>query len=69
MIKCSGTRGRRLGKGGRGVNGEQWQIILKLHDYRCAYCGCASNRLTMDHVLALSNGGLHDIENIVPACV
>jgi 5-methylcytosine-specific restriction endonuclease McrA len=34
---------------------------------QCAYCG-ATGRLTDDHVLALSAGGLDEAANIVPAC-
>lgn len=34
---------------------------------RCAYCG-AEGRLTVDHVLALTAGGLDDVRNIAPAC-
>jgi 5-methylcytosine-specific restriction endonuclease McrA len=33
---------------------------------RCAYC-CATAD-TIDHVLALSRGGKHSIDNLVPAC-
>lgn len=33
----------------------------------CAYCGCAG-KLTVDHVLALSAGGLDESANVVPAC-
>lgn len=34
----------------------------------CAYCG-EKQLLTLDHVLALSRGGLHEASNIVPACL
>jgi len=33
----------------------------------CAYCGTTEN-LTLDHVLPLSRGGAHRIENLVAAC-
>jgi hypothetical protein len=38
-----------------------------LFDNTCAYCG-AGNRLTVDHVLPLTAGGLDQFDNIVPAC-
>ena len=41
-------------------------IILKMHDYCCAYCGDEAN--TVDHVIALNNGGTDDINNLVAAC-
>lgn len=34
---------------------------------RCFYCG-GSDRLTIDHVVPLSRGGLHHPENLVAAC-
>jgi 5-methylcytosine-specific restriction endonuclease McrA len=34
---------------------------------RCAYCD-ADGRLTVDHVLALSVGGLDEADNVAPAC-
>ena len=46
---------------------EQWDRILLVYDSSCVYCGTKSN-LTMDHVVPLSLGGTHTIDNIVPAC-
>ena len=37
------------------------------HKNRCYYCG-KRRKLTLDHVIPLSKGGLHVKENIVPAC-
>jgi hypothetical protein len=34
---------------------------------RCAYCGSAG-RMTVDHVLALTKGGLDEADNVAPAC-
>lgn len=34
----------------------------------CAYCGCKSSQLTLDHVLAQSKGGINSWRNLVPAC-
>lgn len=44
---------------------------------RCAFCGvnashtrnCGANRLTEDHVMALTKGGLDEANNILPACL
>lgn len=33
----------------------------------CAYCGTAGE-MELEHVVAISQGGAHDISNIVPAC-
>lgn len=38
-----------------------------LADAICAYCGIAGN-LTIDHVIAMSQGGSNTLDNIVPCC-
>lgn len=38
-----------------------------LFDNTCAYCGIA-DRLSVDHILPLSHGGLDELKNVVPAC-
>lgn len=51
----------------RGVSHDEWQAILAAHGHRCAYCG-VSGRLTRDHVVPISRGGLDEPRNVVPAC-
>lgn len=46
----------------------QWQIIKAIYGSRCAYCGRKVKRLTKDHIVPLSKGGTHTVNNIVPAC-
>lgn len=46
----------------------QWEAIKAAYRYRCAYCGDSKAPLTQDHVVPISKGGPHTIENIVPAC-
>lgn len=44
---------------------------IRTHAAECAYCGCSVARgqnLTLDHIVPLSLGGLHDEANVVPAC-
>jgi len=36
--------------------------------WRCAYCGTANGRLTLDHVVPRSKGGESIWENVVTAC-
>jgi 5-methylcytosine-specific restriction endonuclease McrA len=50
------------------VTKKAWAEILEYHDHRCAYCLEKSDELTLDHVIAISRGGEHVPENIVPAC-
>jgi 5-methylcytosine-specific restriction endonuclease McrA len=58
---------RRTATRSGGLGLDEWRKIKRLFDDRCAYCGCRE-RLTMDHVRAISRGGRHDAKNIVPAC-
>ena len=46
----------------------QWQEILEVFGYRCAYCLRQTVPLTMDHIQPVSKGGPHTASNIVPAC-
>lgn len=52
---------------GNGVSAESWERILAQYGGVCLACGGASD-LTMDHVVALSKGGAHDIVNVQPLC-
>ncbi len=37
-------------------------------DYTCQYCGLRGTKLTIDHVVPRSRGGLHMWDNVVTAC-
>ena len=37
-------------------------------DYTCQYCGLRGSKLTIDHVIPRSRGGLHTWDNVVTAC-
>ena len=45
----------------------EWATLLTTYDNRCAYCK-KRKKLTVDHVIPLSKGGINTIGNIVPAC-
>lgn len=45
----------------------EWTAVYESFRGRCAYCNGAQAR-TIDHVIPLSRGGSHDVENVVPAC-
>jgi 5-methylcytosine-specific restriction endonuclease McrA len=42
-------------------------LIKKIGNYTCAYCGSIHN-LTVDHMIPLSRGGTHTFDNLVCAC-
>ena len=46
----------------------EWENKLKEFHYSCAYCGKSNAKLTKDHVIPVSKGGVNTIDNIVPAC-
>lgn len=39
-------------------------------DGRCAYCGCSLdyNEMEIAHVVPVTNGGLDELDNLLPAC-
>ena len=59
-------RRRIVGNKGKLTN-QEWDEILRGHNFRCAYCGVKGN-MTIDHVIPISKGGQHIAGNIVPAC-
>lgn len=49
----------------------QWIKRVKEFDNTCAYCGQKPDEgelLEIEHLIPLSRGGYHRIENVVPAC-
>jgi 5-methylcytosine-specific restriction endonuclease McrA len=53
------------------LNSVQWNEIKRTYNYSCVYCGVIESvvvKLTRDHIIPVTKGGLHTKENIVPAC-
>lgn len=46
---------------------KQWEDVKSFFKGRCAYCG-QETELTMDHFIAVANGGEYSRDNILPAC-
>lgn len=55
--------------GSKSIKRKEWDELKEKYNHSCVYCSKKCKRLTMDHVTPLSNGGLHEIGNIVPACI
>lgn len=53
---------------GEPITKEIWNAIVAKHNGCCAYCKVETPYLELDHVVPLSRGGKHAVENIVPAC-
>lgn len=58
---------RKKGNGGT-FTASEWNEILKRCGYVCLACGTLE-RITIDHVIALKNGGRNDILNLQPLCL
>lgn len=46
---------------------KEWGKKLEQCGYTCAICG-ASGKVAIDHIVPLSKGGGHNIENLQPLC-
>ncbi len=62
-------RARKMGARGSHTV-EQWMSVVRLHSWKCFYCGKRLNHktLTKDHRNPLSKGGTDFVRNLVPAC-
>jgi 5-methylcytosine-specific restriction endonuclease McrA len=58
---------RREAKAAGSIDADSWQAVLAFYSYGCAYCP-ADHWDHQDHVVPLSKGGIHGIENVVPSC-
>lgn len=47
---------------------QEWEEAKAEFNYKCAYCGQPTDRLTQDHVIPVSKGGGYTKINIIPAC-
>jgi 5-methylcytosine-specific restriction enzyme A len=43
------------------------QEVLKIHGKKCLCCG-TDKKITLDHVIPVSKGGLNEINNLQPLC-
>jgi len=53
------------------LTAQEWNEIKEEFLHCCAYCGVqesSARKLTRDHLVPLTKGGLHVKKNIVPAC-
>lgn len=60
-------KARLVGNGGE-LTTEEWRTILDFYGYRCLRCGRTDVKLTIDHILPISLGGTHTIDNVQPLC-
>jgi len=65
-LTCVARRRARLAGLADDLTPTQWAALLNLWG-GCAFCG-SQKRITMEHVIAVSNGGGTTLGNIVPSC-
>jgi hypothetical protein len=51
-----------------GHTGREWAALVAACGSRCVGCGDASGRLTKDHIIPRSRGGIDSLENLQPLC-
>ena len=51
------------------ISSQEWECLVESWGGCCAYCGIESEYLTRDHVVPLIHGGVHTLDNLVPACL
>ena len=60
-------RARKYKAPGNGITAEEWKNICEKYGNRCLACG-KIGKLTLDHVMPISKGGLHESSNVQPLC-
>lgn len=67
LAVAANTRRRNARRKANGIFQISKKELLKLSKQPCFYCG-ATERLTVDHVIAIARGGRDSIGNLVSAC-
>lgn len=64
------TEGRRRANLKGKLTPQEWQSVLDLYGHKCLRCGKseAEVKLTIDHVIPVSQGGSNTIDNVQPLC-
>jgi 5-methylcytosine-specific restriction endonuclease McrA len=50
------------------INIEEWELLFNKFENKCLWCGKSDIKLTIDHVIPITKGGLNLISNIQPLC-
>jgi 5-methylcytosine-specific restriction endonuclease McrA len=55
-------------KNGGVITNDEWENLLNKYGNKCLCCGRNDVRITIDHVIPISRGGMNTIENAQPLC-
>lgn len=61
---------RRVAIGDTKIGAQEWRKLMLEYEFRCFYCDeklTVSNR-SLDHIIPLTKGGQHHIDNLIPCC-
>lgn len=67
ISQINGKARRRQLEGKGKITAKEWADKLKEYNYLCLNCKTDEN-IEMDHIIPLSKGGSHNIDNIQPLC-
>jgi 5-methylcytosine-specific restriction endonuclease McrA len=67
-LEYSRNRRARKMKNCGSITSKEWEDLRNKYGNRCLCCGRSGIELTLDHVLPLSMGGEHSINNAQPLC-
>lgn len=71
LVRCRALsikrKTQKIGNGGS-YTAEEWIALCEKYENKCLCCGKAGIKLTVDHVLPVTQGGKSDITNLQPLC-
>lgn len=69
-VRASNAKRKALKRGSpvNTLTAQQWTAIKAHFGHACVYCGRKMAHLTIDHIVPISHGGAHTLQNVVPAC-
>jgi hypothetical protein len=70
IVGAHGTRARKYGCVST-FNADEWRTILQASKGKCHWCKAevGTDKLTIEHLVPLGNGGPNSKENVVAACI
>lgn len=68
LVEHRASQHRRRACENGATSGPVDEAAIFERDGMCMYCGATHKKLTLDHIVALSNGGPHCVDNVVAAC-
>lgn len=68
IVKTTEQNRRARHKNAGHLSRQEWADIQEKYDHACYYCRAKGLPLEQEHKVPLIRGGLHNAENVVPAC-